>query len=82
MNEFNHTVGLISKAPSLCLSAECIGCGDEKRYRRGPASSMVCCNKCWKKIPKWMRDAFVHGFDNNKWENRIAVTLVWMKETA
>jgi hypothetical protein len=79
----------IRDVPSLCSNDDCEGCGELKTYRGKPASSLVCCNQCWKKLPKWMRDAFVNGDDKRPeggsshgatiWENRIAVTLTWLR---
>jgi len=36
----------------------CRGCGELKTYRGRPAPSFVCCNSCWPRIPKSLRNAF------------------------
>jgi hypothetical protein len=77
---FDYTNGLLCEAPSLCTNDDCEGCGELKTYRGQIHSSMVCCNKCWRKLPKWMRDAFARE-PGDKWENRIAATLIWMGES-
>lgn len=68
------------KPPSLCNSNECVGCGESKTHRGKPVSSIICCNDCWKKIPKWIRDQFIKQA-SMEWENRIASLLVWLRET-
>ena len=77
----------ISGIPSLCSSSYCVGCGNQKLYRGKDASSLVCCNDCWKKIPKRMREQFTNDHKRPDmthgatiWENRIAVTLLWFKD--
>lgn len=74
--------------PSLCDSDECVGCGTTKTYRGKPAGGLVCCGACWKRLPKWMRWAFVTHNERNPsrphgptiWEECIALCLQWMKE--
>jgi len=68
---------------------ECAGCGNEKRYRGKPASSLVCCSACWRRLPEWMRTGFTQdsrrptcGREHGAtiWQNRISVALQWMRE--
>lgn len=73
--------------PSLCDSSYCVGCGNTKLYRGKPASSIVCCSDCWKKLPMWLRKAFIEKQVRNSrfagptiWERRIAATLIFLKE--
>lgn len=82
----NRLLG-ISGVPRLCNKSACEGCGNEKLYRGKEASSLVCCRECWKKLPKWMRDQFTTNHKRHDashgptiWENRIAVTLLWLKD--
>jgi hypothetical protein len=67
---------LASGRPTLCE-----GCGEPKLYRGREATSLVCCSACWQKLPKWMRKASKNG-GGMLWENRIAVTLLWMREAS
>jgi len=74
--------------PSLCDNSYCEGCGNTKTYRGREASSFVYCSDCKKLIPRWMREAFETSSARPEstpngatiWENRIAVTLRWMRE--
>ncbi len=68
---------------------ECAGCGNEKRYRGKPASSLVCCSACWQRLPKWMRHGFMQDsrrptcgreYGATIWQNRVSVALQWMRE--
>lgn len=79
---FDRAAGLLREAPSLCSVSEerCRGCGKVKTYRGRPSSSLVCCSECWRKLPKWLRDAF-RNEGGAKWENRIAATLIWSNES-
>jgi hypothetical protein len=72
----------VSEVPALATGCPplCEGCGEPKLYRGREATSLVCCSACWKKLPKWMREASMNG-GGMLWENRIAVTLRWMRET-
>lgn len=74
----------------LDQSDECVGCGNEKRHRGKPASSLVCCRACWRKLPAWVKDAFMedhrlpesgpeHGA--TIWQNRLSILLQWMRES-
>jgi len=74
---------------ALDQSAECVGCGNEKRYRGKPAESIVCCGDCWRRLPEWAKDAFMsdsrrpdggpeHGA--TIWQHRLSVLLQWMRE--
>jgi len=83
--------GLLGSAEVIELDQdeECAGCGNEKRYRGQPASSLVCCSACWLRLPQWMRDGFTNDHRRPTcgrahgptiWQNRISVTLQWMRE--
>lgn len=67
--------------PSLCNGCPelCEGCGEPKLHRGKEASSLVCCNACYRKLPAWLKDAR-HGENSMMWENRMAVVLMWMRE--
>lgn len=80
---------LNSGVPSLCSNDYCEGCGELKMYRGKPAPSLVCCDKCWNKLPKWMREAFVERHTHpvgapedgpSIWENRIGAALQWLRD--
>lgn len=81
----------IDELPRLDQHDECVGCGEVKKYRGKPASSLIACNSCFKSLPKWMRDAFM--LDHTRptlgspvgatvWQNRIGVFLAWKNETS
>ncbi len=74
----------IPGVPALDQSRECAGCGGMKKY-----SSLIACHRCFAKLPKWMREAFVnsaarplegHPHAATIWQNRIAVTLLFLRE--
>jgi hypothetical protein len=78
-NMTEATVGvpaLANGCPPLCE-----GCGEPKLYRGREATSLMCCSACWQRLPKWMREASTNG-GVLLWENRIAVTLLWMREAS
>jgi len=88
MNEIEQMLGIVTPV-RLDDSEECIGCGNEKRHRGRPASSLVCCNECWKRLPKWAKEAFsmddrrpVGGPDAGAtiWQHRLSILLQWMNE--
>ena len=71
------TVGvpeLANGCPPLCE-----GCGEQKLHNGKEASSLVCCNDCYRKLPKWLKEARM-GDGSMVWENRLALMLVWMRE--
>jgi hypothetical protein len=69
----------------LPLDSYCEGCGEEKTYRGKEASSFVACQRCFKKLPEWLRNAFVNSGINPQggptlWETRLREYLRWMAE--
>jgi hypothetical protein len=74
---------------ALDQSEQCVGCGNEKRYRGKPASSIVCCGACFRRLPEWARDAFMTDYRRPEcgpehgatiWQNRLSLMLQWMRE--
>lgn len=81
-------VGHCAPVP-LDAGEECVGCGNEKRHRGRPASSLVCCGECWRRLPQWAKDAFVHDHRRPEsgpehgatiWQHRLSILLQWMRE--
>lgn len=75
---------------SLDHSAECAGCGNEKRYRGKPAESLVCCSECWRRLPQWAKDGFTRDHRRPEsgpehgatiWQNRLSILLQWMRDS-
>ena len=74
--------------PSLCFDDYCVGCGELKTCLGKPASSLICCDACWRKIPTWMRKQFLEddsrpepGAGPTLWEQRSAIMLRWFRES-
>ncbi len=74
---------------ALDQSAECVGCGNEKRHRSKPAESMVCCGDCWRRMPQWAKDGFANDTRRPEagpehgatiWQNRLSILLQWMRD--
>lgn len=77
----------MQRVPALDQDDECVGCGNVKTYNGKPASSLIACRQCFRRLPKWMREAFNRDHARPTigtatiWQNRIAVALVWMRES-
>lgn len=64
---------------SLCNDEVCVGCGEMKTHQGKPVGSIICCGKCWRRLPKWMRDDWIKRACMEL-EERISIVLQWHRE--
>lgn len=77
------------KIVAVDQSEECLGCGNYKKHRGRPVSSIVCCGDCWRRLPQWAKDGFANDSRRPEagpehgpsiWQNRLSVLLQWMRD--